>query len=369
MKFTCEKALLVSALSVASRTVAPKSAIPSLEGIRVEAAEQLAVTGYNLETGITVRLDARIDEKGACVLPARLIFDIVRKLPDETVSVAVGPNLQVSIRCGVSSFKIMAMEAESYPELPDVEYTNAVSLPQRALKELISGSIFAVSDNQARPIHTGCLFEAEQNCLTVVAVDGYRLALRRCHIEEPIERPLHFVAPSPALREVEKILSDSDETVRVSQGPKHLLFEIGSATLVCRLLEGEFLDWRRVLPSNRLYSLVGNVSLLTASFERVGLIISEKLKTPVRCVFGSNEVDLRTVTTIGAAHDNCPLSGEGGDLEIGFNCRFVLDALQAIPDEETSLELSNGLSPIVFKPVSGGDKYAYMILPVRLKEA
>ncbi len=368
MKFTCEKALLVSALSAASRTVAQKSTIPSLEGIRVEAAERLAVTGYNLETGITVRLDARIDDTGTCVLPARLFFDIVRKLPDETVAVATGPNLQVSIRCGVSSFKIMAMESESYPELPDVEYTNAVSLPQRALKELISGSIFAVSDNQARPIHTGCLFEAEGDCLSVVAVDGYRLALRRYRTEEPVERPLRFVAPSPALREVEKILSDSDETVRVSQGPKHLLFEIGSATLVCRQLEGDFLDWRRVLPSNRLYGLVGNVGLLTASFERVGLMISEKLKTPVRCVFGSNEVDLRTVTTIGAAHDNCPLSGEGGDLEIGFNCRFVLDALQAIPDEETEIELTNGLSPMVFKPVSGGGKYAYMILPVRLKE-
>lgn len=369
MKFTCEKAVLVSAISVASRTVAQKSAIAALEGIYVKAGMKLQCSGYNLETGITVSVPADITETGACILPARLFFDIVRKLPDDTVSVSVDDNYQVSIRCGISSFSITATDAENYPELPDVEYENAVAVPQRALKELISGTIFSVSENQARPIHTGCLFEVENETITVVAVDGYRLALRRFAFEEPSGRTMRFVAPAAALKEVEKILGDTDEPAKFTLGTKHILFEVGDATLVCRLLEGEFLDWRRVVPTNNPIKLTANVSQLTASIERVGLIVSEKLKSPVRCTFGENSGDFRTITTIGSAHDVCPLAGDGKDLEIGFNCRYLLDALRAVPAAETVLELSNGLSPIVLTPTDGGGQYAYMVLPVRLKES
>ena len=369
MKFVCEKALLVSAISVASRTVAQKSAIAALEGIYVKAGMKLQLSGYNLETGITVTVPAEIAEHGACILPARLFFDIVRKLPDEEVHVSVDDNYQVSIRCGISSFSITATDAENYPELPDVEYDNAVTVPQRALKELIGGTIFSVSENQTRPIHTGCLFEISDDTIAVIAVDGYRLALRRYHFEEPTGRTMTFVAPAAALKEVEKILADTDEPARFTLGTKHILFEIGDATLVCRILEGEFLDWRRVVPTNNPIKLGANVASLTASIERVSLIVSEKLKSPVRCTFGQDSGDFRTITTIGAAHDVCPLSGDGKDLEIGFNCRYLLEALRAVPTEETILELSNGLSPIVLTPTDGGDRYAYMVLPVRLKEA
>lgn len=368
MHFICEKAILVSAVSIASRTVSSKNANPALEGIHIKAGTDLALTGYNLETGITVSTPARVEEPGACVLPARLFFDIIRKLPDEPVSVQADSRLQVSIQCGAVSFTLAGIDAENYPALPEVEFDNAISIPQYALKELIGGTIFSVSDNQARPVHTGCLFEIEAEGLTVVAVDGYRLALRRFRCKEPVERSMRFVAPGAALKEVEKILSDSDEAVRITLGAKHILFEIGDATLVCRVLEGDFLDWRRVLPQNNPIQLQGEVARLTASVERVGLIVSEKLKSPVRCLFGNEGVDFRTLTTIGAAHDVCALEGDGGDLEIGFNCRFLLEALQNIPEERTRIELSNGLSPIVFLPTDGKGRYAYMVLPVRLKE-
>jgi len=135
---------------------------------------------------------------------------------------------------------------------------------------------------------------------------------------------------------------------------------------VCRVLEGEFIDWRRVVPSNNETILTANVATLTAAIERVSLIVSEKIKSPVRCVFSDNVADFRTVNTIGSAHDTCPVAGNGGELEIGFNCRYLLDALRAIPSEETTLELQNGLSPIVFTPVDEKQDYAYMVLPVRL---
>ena len=366
MKFTCEKNQLVSAISVASRTVAQKSAIASLEGILVRAGVKVTLTGYNLETGITVTLDADIQEAGACIMPARLFFDIIRKLPDDTVSIQVDDNFKISIKGGISSFTITALSADDYPELPDVDSEKGICVPQSELKAMISGTIFAVSENQARPIHTGVLFEVEDTTITSVAVDGYRLALRRYTSEESLERTLKFVAPAAALKEVEKILGDTDEPAIFYPGSKHILFSIGEATLVCRILEGEFLDWRRVLPQNNPVKLVGNVSQLTDSIERVGLVISEKLKSPVRCRFGDNTTEFRTVSTIGEAYDVCPIAGDGKDLEIGFNCRYLLDALRAVPDSECTLEMINGLSPIVLNPTEG-KRYSYMVLPVRLK--
>lgn len=366
MKFTCEKNQLVSAISVASRTVAQKSAISGLEGILVRAGVKVMLTGYNLETGITVSVDADIQQTGACVMPARLFFDIVRKLPDDTVSIQVDDSFKVSIKGGISSFTITALSADDYPELPDVDSEKGIRVPQNELKAMISGTIFAVSENQARPIHTGVLFEVDNDSITSVAVDGYRLALRRYLPEESLERTLKFVAPAAALKEVEKILGDTDDPATFYPGSKHILFTIGDATLVCRILEGEFLDWRRVLPQNNPVKLVGNVSRLTDSIERVGLVISEKLKSPVRCKFGDNAAELRTVSTIGEAYDVCPIAGDGKDLEIGFNCKYLLDALRAVPDSECTLEMINGLSPIVLNPTEG-NRYSYMVLPVRLK--
>ena len=366
MKFTCEKNQLVSAISVASRTVAQKSAISGLEGILVRAGVKVMLTGYNLETGITVSVDADIQETGACVMPARLFFDIVRKLPDDTVSIQVDESFKVSIKGGISSFTITALSADDYPELPDVDSEKGIRVPQNELKAMISGTIFAVSENQARPIHTGVLFEVDNDSITSVAVDGYRLALRRYLPEESLERTLKFVAPAAVLKEVEKILGDTDDPATFYPGSKHILFTIGDATLVCRILEGEFLDWRRVLPQNNPVKLVGNVSRLTDSIERVGLVISEKLKSPVRCKFGDNAAELRTVSTIGEAYDVCPIAGDGKDLEIGFNCKYLLDALRAVPDSECTLEMINGLSPIVLNPTEG-NRYSYMVLPVRLK--
>ena len=367
MKFTCEKALLVSAISVASRTVAPKSAIPSLEGLLVKAGVKVMLTGYNLETGITVGVPADIAEPGECIMPARLFFDIIRKLPDDEVTVSVDESFRVSIRGGISSFTITAMTAEDYPELPDVESEKGIPVPQRELREMISGTIFSASENMARPIHTGCLFEIADESVTVVAVDGYRLALRRYIPEQPLERTVKFVAPAAALKEVEKILDDTDDPAVIYLGTKHILFMIGDATLVCRILEGEFLDWRRVLPQNNPIKVAANVREVTDSIERVSLVISEKIKSPVRCTFGHNTADFRTTSTIGEAHDMCSTAGDGKDLEIGFNCRYLLDALRAVPDGECMLELSNGLSPIVLTPCDDTRRYSYMVLPVRLK--
>ena len=367
MRFTCEKNMLVFGLNITSRTVAQKSALSAIEGILCRAGDGLSLTGYNMETAITYLIDAEVSDTGECVLPAKLFGDIVRRLPEGPVTVVVDDNYKVSIRAGYASFTISAESADDYPELPDVGDGKSIRIPQTALKELINGTIFAVSENQGRPIHTGVKFEVEDAAVSAIAVDGFRLARRTFHCEEGTGRNISFVVPSQGLKEVEKILQDSPDEVAFILGSKHILFQIGSATLICRLLDGEFLDWRKVVPTNCPLKLVTHVSDLASSIERVGLIVSEKYKSPVRCVFSNQELLLRTNTTIGAAEDRCTIAGDGKELEIGFNVRYLADALRAVPSDEVCLELTNSLSPIVLTPVDEKQDFAYMVLPVRIK--
>ena len=367
MRFTCEKSMLVTGLNITGRTVAQKSALSAIEGILCKAELGLSLTGYNMETAITYLIDAEVSDPGQCILPAKLFGDIVRRLPEGPVTVVVDENYKVSIRAGYASFTISAEAADDYPELPDVGTGRAIRIPQASLKELITGTIFAVSENQGRPIHTGVKFEVADDSVSAVAVDGFRLARRTYRTPDATGRDISFVVPSQSLKEVEKILQDSEEEVAFTLGTKHILFNIGDATLICRLLEGDFLDWRKVVPTNCPVKLVANVSDLASSIERVGLIVSEKYKSPVRCVFSDQVLLLRTNTTIGAAEDRCSIAGDGKELEIGFNVRYLADALRAIPSEEVVLELTNGLSPIVMTPVDDKHDFAYMVLPVRIK--
>ncbi len=369
MRFICEKSMLVQGLNIASRTVAQKSSLSALEGVLCHAGVDLTLTGYNMETAISYQIDAEVTEAGVCILPAKLFGDIVRRLPEGPVTVVVDENYKISIRAGYASFTISAESSEDFPELPDVSEGDCIHIPQNKLRELIGGTIFAVSENQGRPIHTGVKFEVENDTVSAIAVDGFRLARRTWHTDSSTGRTLSFVVPATGLKEVEKILQDSEEDSSFMLGRKHILFQIGNATLVCRLLEGDFLDWRRVVPTNCPIKLCAHVSDLSSSMERVGLIVSEKYKSPVRCIFSDNVLQLRTNTTIGAAEDRCAIAGDGGELEIGFNVRYIADALRAIPSEEVALELTNGLSPIVLTPVDDKYDFSYMILPVRIKNS
>ena len=367
MKFSCEKALLQAAISTTSRAVSPKSSIPALEGILLEAGSDLRLTGYNLESGIRTIVPADIREEGTLVLGARLFGEIVRKLPDDIVTFQ-SENYMVNIKCGMSEFNILGTDPEEFPELPTVEYQNSLILPQSRLKAMISQTLFAVSDNESRPIHTGSLFEVDSEGLTIVSVDGYRLALRHESIDKKEgAETFSFVVPGAALSEVEKICSDVDEPASVTQGARHVMFKVGDTMLVSRRLEGEFLAYRQAIPRNNTIHVEGDTRALLSSIDRVSLIISDKLKSPLRCVFDSNLLKISTKTAIGDAYDECPLSGDGGGLEIGFNNKYLMDALKAAPADKVRLELTTGVSPCVILPTEGEENFLYMVLPVRLK--
>ena len=366
MKFSCEKALLSSAVSITSRAVAAKSSIPAMEGILIEAGETLRLTGYNLETGIQATVPAEIKESGSLVLSARLFGEIVRKMPDDVV-VFSSQNYMVNIKCGLSEFNIMGTDPEEFPELPAVDQQNALTIGQPVLRSMIAQTLFAVSDNESRPIHTGSLFEVDNTGLTVVSVDGYRLALRHEAVEEKKGADsFSFVVPGSALGEVEKICS-SEESVTVTQGARHVMFRTGDTVLVCRRLEGDFLAYRNAIPRNNSIKIEVEARALLSSIERVSLIISEKLKSPLRCVFGDGMVSITTKTAIGDAADQCMINGDGNNLEIGFNNKYLMDALKAAPADKLRMEFTSGVAPCVILPAEGEENFVYMVLPVRLK--
>ncbi len=370
MKFSCDRTLLLAGLTNAARAAAAKSTIPALEGLLLSAeGDTLTITGYNLKTGVRTRIPADISEEGSIVLNARLFGDIVRKMSDSFLKLDTDTSMLVKLYCGRSAFEIMGSNAEDFPELPAVEEENTFHIQEGKLKSMIDQTLFAVSTNESRPVHTGSLFEAEGTELTVVSVDGFRLALRREALEEDAgPQRISFVVPAAALTEVGRIAAaDGEDSATIHLGSRHILFAIGDSEVISRKLEGEFLDYRKSIGNISKYDLLFQRRELLDAFERVSLIISEKYKSPVRCLFGDGFVTLTSATALGKATDECPMKGNAEDLEIGFNNRFMLDALRAAPVDELKLQLSSGSSPCVIVPGDGSDRFLYLVLPVRIR--
>ena len=369
MKFTCEKLLLLAAILTASRTAATKSPVVLLEGLLLEAEdESVKISGYDLKTGITTTVPAEVEKSGGIVLSARLFGEIVRKMPGQYITISVNSSFIATISSEMSVFDILGSPTLDYPELPTVEGQDAFEISEVVLKKMISQTNFAVSDNESRPIHTGALFEAIGGELTIVALDGFRLALRRGPIGgESDKTELSFVVPGTALNEIEKIASDGDGVVTITLGAKHIMFSIGDTILISRRLEGEFLNYKQSIPQSSKHQIKVDKSDLIAAVERVSLIISDNLKSPIRCVISEGLIKLNTASAIGKASDECAVEGDADGIEIGFNDRYLLDALKAAPADVVKLELSTGVSPCIIVPADDSNGFLYMVLPVRLK--
>ena len=285
MKFSCEKALLQSAIAVTSRAVAQKSSIPALEGLLLHVDSGLTVSGYNMQTGIRTKVSADVVSGGDIVLNARLFGDIIRRMPDDVVTVSVDDRQTVHLSCGDANFDILGLSAADYPDLPEVEDEYAMSIQQKTLRAMIEEVAFAVSTNESRPVHTGALFEISDAGLTMVAVDGFRLAVRREKLENMEGGAFSFVAPGSALSEVKGICADTEDLATVTLGRRHILFEVGDTELICRRLEGEFLDYKNAIPRKNPITLIADTKSLIESIDRVSVVISDKLKSPVRCKF------------------------------------------------------------------------------------
>ncbi len=369
MKFSCDQERLNAALSIAIRSVSAKNSNPALEGILIQVGSELQLTGYNMETGVVITVPADIQEEGSLVITARLFSDIVRKLPKETIHIST-EQYWINISCGASEFRIMGMDASDFPELPDVALNQGLTISQTVLKNMINSTLFAIAGKDGRVIHTGSLFDVANDSLTVVSLDGYRMAVRK----EPVAEVMggdsfSFVVPGVSLSEVEKICTGEEDVV-IYNNPKHILFKLADISLISRRLEGDFLDYHGAIPSNSPFVIEVNRRDLISIIDRVSLMISEKAKAPLRCQFSNDVLEMSSKTFIGEAKDICAMKGDGKGTEMGFNHRFLQEALRHAPNhaEKVRLAFSDPNKPCLILPEEiEDDSFCYMVLPVRLK--
>lgn len=370
MKFICEKEKILKGINSVINGVSSKTTMPILEGILIQTNDnELKLTSYDLEIGIEYILDAQVKEQGTTVVNAIMFSEIIRKLPNAEIQIHINENNLLEIECEGSLYKLATMNPEEFPELPKINIDHSVKLEQTTLKNMIRKTIFAVSTEENRPIFTGSLFEVVNNKLNVVAVDGYRMAVKNKEVQEGND--FSCVIPGKTLNEVNKIISDSFDMITVGIAKNQALFEMENCKIVTRLLDGEFLKYSNAIPENWETRIKANKNNIQNCFERILLIsassIEKEKKYPVKINVEVGKVTISCSNQTGDAKEELLVETEGKDLEIGFNPRFFLDALKAIDDEEVSIEFGTNRSPCIIKPIEDGD-YIYMILPIKMKD-
>ncbi len=371
MKFVCYKDKILKAINSVVRGVASKTTMPILEGILIQTNDnEIKLTTYDLEIGIEYIIECDVKEQGNTVVNAIMFSEIIRKLPDSEIEITLNENNLLEIECEGSHYKLATMNPEEFPELPKIEVENSVEIEQNTLKNMIRKTIFAVSTEESRPIFTGCLMEVENNKLNLVAVDGFRLALRSIYLNKKTD-DFSAVIPGKTLNEVNKILLDSFETVKFGVSKNQALFEMDNCKVVTRILDGEFLNYKNVIPNSWETRIRVNKANLQDCFERISLISSSSIekekKYPVKVEVDIGKVIISCTNQTGDAKEELFLTTEGKNLEVGFNPKYFLDSLKVIEDEEVYVEFGSNISPCLVKSIENND-YVYMILPIRIKE-
>ena len=371
MKFICEKDKLLKAINSVTKAVATKTTMPILEGILIQTNDnEIKLTTYDLEIGIEYIIECNVKEQGATVVNAIMFSEIIRKLPDTEINITLNEKNLLVIECEGSLYKLATMNPSEFPELPQINIENSIEIEQNSLKDMIRKTIFAVSTEENRPIFTGCLFEISNNKLNLVAVDGFRLAWKNKFLQNKIN-DFTAVIPGRTLNEINKIILDSFDTIKIGVAKNQALFEMENCKIVTRLLDGEFLNYSSVIPENWETRIRVNRSSIQNSFERISLISSSSIekekKYPVKVSIDIGKVTISCTNQTGDAKEEMYVSTEGKNLEAGFNPKYFLDALRAIDDEEVFIDFGSNVSPCIIRPVEEGD-YIYMILPIRLKD-
>ena len=339
MKFECEKTLLASAIDGVSRAITNRAAIPVLEGIYMKAEGfNLTLTGYDMEMGITTTIECNVLVPGETVLDAKLLSAMVNRMP---------------------------AGASDYPSLPVTGADNTMTVKCGMLREMIEKTIYAVSQDDKKPAHTGELFVIEPGSLTIVALDGYRLAIIQRDVK--CTRDIRIIIPAKTLQELLKIMGGADDDVKIDANRRYVVFTSNGYTIMSRLIEGDFLNYESVIPKDRKTRVTVECKNFIDTIERASLIITERLKNPLRISFAEDRVTVRCQTPLGKVVDEfAPVSMEGDAVEIGFNNRYLLDALRFSKCEKMVLEINGPLSPVKLLPEDGKD-FIYLVLPVRFK--
>lgn len=366
MKFTCDKTSISHAVAVVSKATASKSTIKALEGVYMSLTnEKLYLKGYDLDLGIETQIRVNGEEDGRIVLNSRLLSEIIRKMPEGDIIFSVDEDLLCSIKANEIEYTIVGISAENYPTVPQINDYENLTLSHPLLKSMINQTVFAASQDANKPVLNGAKFDINDGIFTVIAIDGYRLAIRKEKTDA--EGVYSFIVPTRTLIEVSKLLSDdNDEFITLNIGKKHIFFKVDDYTVFSRLIEGEFLDHRNIIASESSTQVKISTRGFIESLERASLLINENTVNPVRCRITEGKLSVSCITPLGKINDNIPIKVSGNTIEIGFNNRYLLDALKAADSDEVLLKIAGPLSPMKIVPLEG-DEFLFLILPMRLQ--
>ena len=366
MKFSCDKDILLEAVLTTSRATSQKSTIPALEGVLFELSDNsLSLTGYNLEIGIRTTVQVDTGEDGNIVINAKRLGEILRKMPSGNVEIIIENNNSAVIKCGRTKMSIMCMGADEYPQVPQAVTENGFSMPQKVLKSMISQTSYACAVSDTKPIFTGCLFEIKNNTLSVVGMDGLRIAVR----QEPLTHDdTKFIVPSKSLDELSHLLADEDDSnITICLELNQISFKFGKYTMISRLINGDFLDYSKYIATNSTNIVDLNVSEMIKTLDRAMLVISEKVKLPLRCEFSSDTLTLSCTTSLGSFNEQISIKYGGEPFIIGLNTKFLLDAFKATDCSDVKFIITGkSVEPVLLVPKEGTE-FTFLIMPMRLK--
>lgn len=363
MKLICKKANLLNGVQTVSKAVPGKTTMPILECILIDASKgEIKLTANDMELGIETIIEGDIVEKGIIALDAKIFLEIVRKLPDNMITIETDSSLNVVITCEKAKFNIVGKSGEDFSYLPEIEKDNSVIISQFTLKEVIRQTIFSIADNENNRLMTGELFEIENNTMKVVSLDGHRISLRNIELKDSYDH-IKVVVPGKTLNEISKILTgEADKDVVIYFTDKHILFEFDRTVVLSRLIEGEYFRIEQMLSTDYETKMTINKREFLSCIDRATLLVKEGEKKPIIMNVTDSDMELKINSTIGSMNENIDITKEGKDIMIGFNPKFLIDSLKVIDDEEINIYMVNPKAPCIIR--DDRNTYLYLILPV-----
>ena len=365
MKFTCKKSDFTEGINIVLKAVSGKSTMPILECVTIEAnGDRMKLTTNDMELGIETLIPAQVEVPGVVLVNAKMIAEIIRKLPEDEVYFEVDDRLNILIFCGKAKFNLPGKESEEFPMLPSIEKEKKIVISQFTLKEMIRQTIFSISDNENNKILTGELFEITGDEFKIASLDLHRVSIRKIQLKESYDN-IKVVIPGKALNEISKILSGNlEDEVTIFFSTNYVMFELENTIILTRLIEGNFYNVNQMLSSDYETKIKINKSEFLGCIDRATLLLRDAEKKPVIMNIEDNNVKMEMNTKIGSMDEDISLEKEGKDLKIAFNPKFLIDVLRVVEDEDIYLYLINSKSPCFIK--NEDETYIYLILPVNL---
>ena len=363
MKLVCSKSNLLSGVQIVSKAVPNKTTMSILECILIDASKGvIKLTANDMELGIETIIDGDIIEKGIIALDAKIFLEIVRKLPDNDITIETDASFKTTITCEKAKFNIIGKSGEDFSYLPLIERNDSIIMSQFTLKEVVRQTIFSISDNDSNKLMTGELFDINGSEFKIISLDGHRISIRKIQLKDNYS-PKKVVVPGKTLNEVSKILpGDADSDVTISFTSKHIVFEFGNTTVVSRLIEGEYFNVARMISNDYETKVKINKKELLNCIDRATLLVKEGDKKPIIMNITDASMELKINSIVGSMNEDIDIDKTGKDLMIGFNPKFLIDALRVIDDEEVELYMVNPKAPCFIK--NAEESYIYLILPV-----